>query len=155
MKSIVALPMTVLMLAAQAHADDLPGPVRAAVDQAKAECTAFENGELALEEGALVQVDLTGNGVLDWVVDTLHMQCSSAASLFCGTGGCQLNLIVAEITTDAQSKGWDVIDFGPNRVVLMDVHGSMCDGINPTPCVAALSWDPEALQFRSITASPF
>ena len=52
--------------------------------------------------------------------------------------------LLAIQSTSLLNQGWDVVTFGRNRVLLMDVHGSRCGGINPTPCVEALAWDQEA-----------
>ena len=54
-------------------------------DAAKA-CAEQDNGTFT-SEGAVKEVDLTGDGTADTVVDEALFQCSTAASLYGGTGG--------------------------------------------------------------------
>ena len=78
----------------------LPAPVLATepaedvIEQARADCRAFENGTLTLGENAIVQADLTGDGEPEEIIDSRQFTCSSAASLFCGTGGCTVTVVV-------------------------------------------------------------
>ena len=51
------------------------------------------------------------------------------------------------------NQGWDVVDLGPNRVLLADVHGSQCGGMNPTPCVTASTWDKEEKRWQTTGAA--
>ena len=135
------------------HARDLPElpPLLAEkVKVAEKACADFENGAFALEWGAVSRVDLDGDLRPDWVLNDFAFACSSAASLYCGTGGCESHFLVGDTVTSLLNRGWNVVTFGRNRVLLMDVHGSRCGGINPTPCVEALAWDPEAKAWRSV-----
>lgn len=132
-------------------AQDLPAPVQAVVDDARADCESFEAGEFAAEGSAVQQIDLTGSGE-GWIVDTGKMSCSSAASMYCGSGGCGLSMVVGDSVTERIAARWQVMTFFSAPVVLLNVHGSLCGGINPTPCVEALVWDSEAGQFSSIAA---
>lgn len=143
----------VLMLAVSAgsaFAEDYPEPVARSLDRATTECAGFENGTVTVEAEAIQRIDLTGNGDDDWVVDTHHMQCSSAASMFCGTGGCAVDFIVGDTVLDALSKGWEIVPFGQLRVLLLQIHGSECGGTNLNPCVEALVWDPGKTAFSTL-----
>ena len=103
----------------------------------------FENGEFNLEWGAVDRVDLDGDLYNDWVLNESGFACSTAASLFCGTGGCMSHFLVEDELHSLLNQGWDIVDLGPHRVLLADVHGSQCGGINPTPCATASTWDTE------------
>lgn len=128
----------------------LPKPLAEKVEAAQKACANFENGEFALEWGAVNRVDLDGDLRPDWVLNDSAFACSSAASLYCGTGGCESHFLVGDIVISLLNQGWDVVTFGQNRVLLVDVHGSRCGGINPTPCVEALAWDQETKAWRSV-----
>jgi len=135
------------------HAQDLSGlpePLVAKVTTAQRSCAEFNNGEFALEWGAVVRTDLDGDLFPDWVLNESGFACSSAASLYCGTGGCESHFLIADNVTSLLTQGWEVVSFGRHRVLLTDVHGSRCQGINPTPCVKSLVWDREAKMWRSI-----
>mgnify|MGYP001128645601 CR=1 FL=1 len=159
------LGLTCLALAASprpSHAQelaDLPEPLAAFVDEARMACADFEGGTLAVEWGAVRRVDLDGDLRPDWALNESGFACSSAASLFCGTGGCRTHFLVGgspgeNAVGSFLNRGWDVVTFGRDRVVLLDVHGSACGGINPTPCVNAVVWDGEGGAWRTVQAPP-
>ena len=153
----IATAVMICLLASPGQAHDLstlPKPLAEKVEAAKKACADFENGQFALEWGAVSRVDLDGDLRPDWVLNDNGFACSSAASLYCGTGGCESHFLVGDTVTSLLNQGWDVVTFGRNRVLLMDVHGSRCGGINPTPCVEALTWDQEAKAWRSVQPAP-
>lgn len=153
----IAMAVTICLFASPGQAQDLstlPKPLAEKIDAATRACADFENGQFALEWGAVSRVDLDGDMRPDWVLNDYAFACSSAASLYCGTGGCESHFLVGDTVTSLLNQGWDVVTFGRNRVVLMDVHGSRCGGINPTPCVEALTWDQEAKAWRSVQPAP-
>lgn len=132
-----------------ADVSQLPTGLRAKVDLAAQACADFNDGQFDLDWGAVERVDLDGDLKRDWVLNESGFACSSAASLYCGTGGCMSHFWVSEEVHSLLNQGWTVVDFGRQRVVLADVHGSNCDGINPTPCATASVWDAEAKTWRS------
>ena len=153
----IALALMFCLLASTGQAQDLsilPKSLAEKVEAAKKACADFENGQFALEWGAVSRVDLDGDLRPDWVLNDYGFACSSAASLYCGTGGCESHFLVVDTVTSLLNQGWDVVTFGRNRVLLIDVHGSRCGGINPTPCVEALTWDQEAKAWRSVQPAP-
>ena len=152
MRSLAAC-IALTVLAAAVHAQDLsglPAPLSAKVTAARNACEDSNNGEFALKWGAVVRKDLDGDPYPDWVLDELGFACSSAVSLYCGTGGCETHFLVGNTMTSLFTRGWEVVTFGRHRVLLADVHGSRCGGTNLTACVEALVWDEEAKLWRSI-----
>ncbi|WP_170429409.1 hypothetical protein [Ruegeria arenilitoris] len=135
--------------AVAADVSQLPIGLREKVDLAAQACAEFNDGQFDLGWGAVERVDLDGDLRHDWVLNESGFACSSAASLYCGTGGCMSHFWVGEEVRSLLNQGWTVVDFGRQRVVVADVHGSNCDGINPTPCVTASVWDAEAKTWRS------
>ena len=132
-----------------ADVSQLPTGLRAKVDLAAQACAEFNNGQFDLDRGAVERVDLDGDLQRDWVLNESGFACSSAASLFCGTGGCMSHFLIEEEVQSLLNQGWTVVDFGRQRVVVADIHGSNCDGMNPTPCVTASVWDADAKTWRS------
>lgn len=141
--------MLALLWPAALCAEELPQAVQGAIDDARADCESFEAGDFSFEPEAIIKTPLTQTAD-GWLVDETHMRCSSAASMYCGTGGCGLFLIVGDHITERLAKAWSIVDFYDRPVVLLDVHGSLCGGINPTPCVEALIWDDEASVFTTL-----
>ncbi|MDG3041706.1 hypothetical protein [Roseicyclus marinus] len=85
---VPALPVT-------AQAD----PVADILSEAEADCAGFENGRFDAGN-AVTEADLDGDGMNDRLVDTASFTCTSAASLYCGSGGCSLIAVVG-------SESWD------------------------------------------------
>jgi hypothetical protein len=138
-----------------AHALDLAGLPPALAEKvsvARQACANVENGEFALEWGAVTRTDLDGDLQLDWVLDESAYACSTAVSLFCSTGGCMSHFLVGDVVASFRNQGWTVLTFGPNRVVVTRVHGSDCGGNSPAPCFAARAWDQDAEVWRSVAA---
>lgn len=129
---------------------DLPPSLQTALDTARTECASFENGTLDVPWGAVARTDLTGNGETDIVLDLGKLACSSAASLYCGTGGCTVLFSVGDTVTERLSKGWTVQRFAHLTVVLNQIHGANCGGTNLNPCVEALVWDDSEQRFSSL-----
>ncbi len=145
-----ALAVTSLCLSAPAVAQDIPAPFVDLLTKRAADCNHFEYGTMTLEEGALQQVDLNGDGVMDHVLNEFHLRCSTAASLYCGTGGCGISFLIDDVLDTRLAKGWKTTDFAPLTVVLLQKHGSDCGGTNLNPCVEALVWDAELNAFNSV-----
>lgn len=124
---------------------ETPAAIQDLLDRAAADCAGFENGTLHIGKDALARIDL-GTAEPGWALDTLHLSCSSAASLFCGTGGCTVRFAAGPHSTDVLSKGWAVVDFGDRRVVVSQVHGANCGGTNLNFCALAVTLDDEGFQ---------
>ena len=150
--ALIATALTLPQPAIASEMSELPAQLQEKVNLAQKACADFENGDFAMEWGAVARVDLDGDLRPDWVLNEVSFACSSAASLYCGTGGCMSHFLVGDDLASVLNQGWDVVHLGPNRVLLTDVHGSQCGGINPTPCVTASTWDKETAQWRGATA---
>ena len=74
------------------------------------------------------------------LLDEAYFDCSSAVSLYCGTGGCAIDFAVGETTTQAFGKGWAAADDGGRRVIYLNIHGSGCGGTNLDPCFQKMMW---------------
>lgn len=126
-----------LVAATPAFSSDV---VAALLKDAEKECRSFENGELTIDQDkAVTQVDVTGDGVPDHVVDSSAFACSTALSLFCGTGGCALDVVVDEKDYDLLAKAWDVEQGDTGPVLKTEVHWSECD--YQSNCWDTLVWN--------------
>ena len=114
--------------------------VQRVMEQASKECKSFEDGVMTATGKETQRIDVTGDGVPDTIIDSFEFRCSPAASMFCGTGGCQLWIIVGEEIHEFRSKGWDVVKWANLTVLLLQVHGSECGGTNLRSCVRAEVW---------------
>ncbi len=111
------------------------------IERAAADCKDFENGEF--DQGdAVTEIELRSQfgTVKAELVDESQYSCSSAASMYCGTGGCMLNLIVDGEIMSWQATGWRFIDWGPDRILLIGRDGGWCGGAGAEVCYEALVW---------------
>ena len=154
MKSRIAIAVLAFMPLAASALDltGLPAALAEKVTEARQACADNGNGEFALEWGAVTRTDLDGDLQPDWVLDESAYACSTAASLFCSTGGCLSHFLVGGVVASFRNQGWTLVTFGRNRVLLTRVHGSDCGGNSPTPCFVARAWDPEAKLWQSVEA---
>jgi len=136
-----------MILAAIQMAQAGPGEQKV-MAQARADCASFENGKLATTRMANPRIDVTGDGVLNTIIDSRQFKCSSSASLYCGTGGCSIWVIVDEKPHSFLAKAWEVAQMNGKPVLLLAVHGSECGGTNLRRCVRAEVWSEGA--FHSV-----
>ncbi|MEP1199751.1 hypothetical protein [Tateyamaria sp.] len=116
------------------------------IDRAAADCSSFENGEFNVGE-AVSEIELGSQfgKVSAELIDESKYACSSAASLYCGSGGCMLNLIVDGTVTAWQATGWRLVDWGPDRILLIGRDGGWCGGAGAEVCYEALVWSNDRL----------
>lgn len=135
MKSLLVLTGILFLLAGPVVAD----PVDAILERAEADCAAFENGEFDAVD-AVVEVDLDGEGEPDRIVDTSKFRCSSARSLYCGSGGCDIHAVIGDKSWDYQAEGWRMIDWNGRPILLIMRDGGWCGGAGAQVCYEAVVW---------------
>lgn len=88
----------------------------------------------------MIEIDLDGAPPVDRVVDTARFACSSAASLYCGTGGCTLHAVVGARSWAFQAEGWRMIDWDGIPILLVARDGGWCGGAGAQLCFEAVNW---------------
>jgi len=116
------------------------------IDRAAADCRSFENGEFDAGD-ALTVIELRSQfgNVEAELVDESQFACSTAVSLYCGTGGCMLNLVIDGKVRAWQATGWQLIDWGPDRILLIGRDGGWCGGAGAEVCYEAIVWSNEKI----------
>lgn len=111
------------------------------IDRAAADCSDFENGEFD-RGNAVTEIELRSQfGAIEAeLVDESEYACSSAVSLYCGSGGCMLNLIVDGAVLAWQATGWRLVEWGPDQILLIGRDGGWCGGAGAEVCYEALVW---------------
>jgi hypothetical protein len=82
--------------------------IRETIDAAKAECEAMDNGEFSTTEQTIQLADITGDGRPEEIVDAGQFACSTSASLYCRTGGCEISVFVDGKKHGFFGHGWKV-----------------------------------------------
>ncbi|MCA3457743.1 MAG: hypothetical protein IOC92_03890 [Rhodobacter sp.] len=107
-------------------------------DAAKA-CAEQDNGVFA-SEGAVRQIDMTGDGTEDTIVDEALFTCTTAASLYAGSGGSMIHVFVNGAQSSFLVQGYETVRWADVLIVLLAVDGSSCNTISANPCFEALTW---------------
>jgi len=110
------------------------------VQKAKSECASFEGGKFNATEQAITLHDVTGDSRPEEVVDASEFSCSTSASMWGGSGGTFLWVIVDGKAYELLAHKWRVVDVDGQKVLLLAVHSSQCsDAIGP--CYRAFVWE--------------
>ncbi len=123
-------------LAVLARADEAATLI---VQKAMSECASFNNGTFNSTEKTITLHDLTGDGRPEEIVDAAQFSCSSAASLWGGSGGTLLWVVVDGEAYEFLAHGWQVVRMHGQALLLLAVHSSQCSS-DIGPCYRALVW---------------
>ncbi len=128
-----------------------PREVEAALDRARKEC-ALQGGErVEFLEAIVKRLDLTGDGRDDYIVDLNGTSCVGREAVYCGTGGCDLAILVAKPgggylkVFDQRVRAYEIIGERDPRRIRFALHGSYCGGHGNPSCYLT----------RTITSKPF
>ncbi len=124
----------------------LPVPALAGTDtllaEAAAMCADQDKGVFG-SEGAVLHLDVSGDGQPDTLVDEGRFTCTTAASLYGGSGGSMLHVIVGDVQSDFLVQGHEILNWAGRTILLLALHGSACNSIGADPCFEALVWNGE------------
>jgi hypothetical protein len=149
---LVALILLGAVTAPAANAFDeagFPPEVRESLKYAHEECG--EGGKVTFAPETVRKLDLTGDGRPDYIVDFGDTQCAERASVYCGTGGCSMDILVTlpdgKIRTvfSARARSYEILPGKGARSIRFELHGSFC----------GRSGNPSCIKIRRITAKPF
>ena len=142
-----ALALLALVVASPAFAQSAD----AVLAQAKADCAAIDNGVFAAPD-AVTEVDLTGDGTPDQLIDSAKFQCSTSPSYWGGTGGNWLAVLAGGKEFDFLAQEWQVLSWNDRPVLLLWHNGGDCGGAGADPCVQALVWSDFRERFMTVAA---
>ena len=136
---IITIFLVLTLMPAGAFAAEPSAAAQAIIDNARQECNGMDNGKFHATEQAVTLHDITGDGQPEEIIDASQFSCSTAASLWGGSGGTYLSVVVAGKQHEFLAHRWKLIDFDGQNVLLLAVHSSQCsDDIGP--CYRALVW---------------
>jgi hypothetical protein len=107
------------------------------IETARNAC-ALEKGQFKAAQEATTNVDLNADGKVDEIIDEGKFSCSTASSLYCGTGGCMLHLIVDNRDYSLLTQTWTQAELGNAKILIAAVHWSECH--YKSPCIRAVVW---------------
>ena len=131
--------LVIMFIPSVSNADEHLTSALEIVQKAKQECNGFENGKFHATETAISLHDITGDGQLEEFVDGSKFSCSTALTLWGGTGGTHLWVVVAGKPYEFLAHRWQVTDIEGQRVLILAVHSSECSD-TVGPCYRAYVW---------------
>jgi len=140
-KSLIAL-FTIILMAHPANASETANRV---IEAAKKSCT-LEKGQFTAPDISTISVDLNADDKPDEIIDESKFTCSTAPSLYCGTGGCMIHLIVDGKDYKYLVKAWTIAELGEAKIFIIGIHWSECS--YKSPCLRAITWRDG--RFRSL-----
>lgn len=136
---ILSLALAIPFLFSTQLAADDTAVVNDIFRKAENECAAMDNGEFNTTEQTITLHDFTGDGRPEELVDASQFSCSTALSLWGGSGGTYLWVVVDGEAYEFLAHQWKVVDVEGRNVLLLAVHSSECsDDIGP--CFRAYVW---------------
>jgi hypothetical protein len=119
-----------------------PAEIRKSFDAATKECHEADEGKVTFAPDTVRAVDLTGDGRQDFIVSLENAKCSSFASIYCGTGGCPLDIYVAlpdgsyRSVFSSQVRSYKILPASGKgaRTIRFDMHGGFCGKYGAAEC---------------------
>jgi hypothetical protein len=124
------------------NAGDYPAEIRKSFDAAIEGCKAADDGKVTFAPDTVRSVDLTGDGRQDFIVSLEDAKCSTFESIFCGTGGCALDIYVAlpdgtyRSVFSNQVRGYKILPGKAKaaKTIRFDMHGGYCNTYGAAEC---------------------
>lgn len=138
------------------NVDTYPPEVRKALAGASERCTGDGGGKVTFGPQTVRKLDLTGDGRDDYVLDFHDTECADRPVAYCGTGGCDMDILVTlpngKIRTVFSDRVRN-IEIPPAeapagkgaRTIRFALHGSYCGGHG----------NPSCTKEHRMTAKPF
>jgi hypothetical protein len=121
-------------------AADYPIDIRKGLSYGPEECRRQSGGKVKFAPDTVRKIDLTGDGVDDYIVSFRKTECAGALAVYCGTAGCTTDIYVTLPNRRQRmvfsDRVWN-IDLLPGegaRTLRFDLHGSYCGKSGSSEC---------------------
>jgi hypothetical protein len=140
--------------ATPAAAQDYPKGIEEALGRHKQFC--LEQGGTAAAFGPKVvrKIDLNGDGRDDYILDMRDTVCEEMRHAYCGTGGCEVEILIAQRDGSYTSIFSDTVhryQIKPGRgvrTVRFSLHGGYCGKSGPSDCHKTRRIDGKPFKFK-------
>jgi hypothetical protein len=136
---LVALAALLLAGATSARAAEPPAVVADAIEDARKQCLG-DRGKPGPNNGMVSVADLDGDGREDWILDYAKFDCKGQAPLFCGSGGCLLQIFMWQradewkVVYDNNVRTWTRLQIDGKPGIRFSLHGSECNKAGAEKC---------------------
>lgn len=128
-----------------------PAGVQQSLQRARDECISEGGANVTFAPDTVHTSDLTGSGRGDYIVDFRNAECHDIADVYCGSGGCRLDIDVTLPGGDVRAifsdrvQYYEILPGHGARTIRFELHGSFCGLHGSQLCVKT----------RRITTKPF
>jgi len=149
--ALLAALACLISVVALAQVAPYPREVEAVLADARKECSDQGASEVKLPATAVRKLDLTGDGRDGYIVDMNEAECVGSPAVYCGTGGCNLTILVArrdgsyKTVFDDRVRGYEIKGARGARTIRFALHGGYCGGHG----------NPSCYKERRVTGKPF
>jgi hypothetical protein len=138
---------------------NFPPEVRKSLRYAHQECKRAGGGKVTFALETVRVADLTGDGRPDYVVSLEDTVCEGRPSVYCGTGGCTLDILVTlpkggqRLVFSDRVLKYEILPYegtkNAAKTVRFHLHGAYCGKSGGTECVKTKEITVEPFEFKA------
>jgi hypothetical protein len=154
MQRVLILVLSLIGWAVPVAAQEFPKGIEQALDRQKKFC--LDNGGTAVTfaRNAVRKIDLNGDGRDDYILDMRDTVCEEMRHAYCGTGGCEVEILIAQRDGSYTSifsdtiRGYQIKPGRGVRTVRFSLHGGYCGKSGPSDCHKTRRIDGKPFKFK-------
>lgn len=135
-------------------ATDYPIEIRKALSYGPEECRRQGGGKVTFAPDTVRKVDLNGDGRDDYIISFADTECAGRFSVYCGTGGCSLDIYVTLANGKQRNvfsdrvRAYEILPGEGVRTIRFDMHGSFCGTFGAAECPKEQRITDKPFEFR-------
>ena len=118
-------------------------------------CADFNEGEFLLKFNPIKIMDITNDGINDYILAEISGRCENSHSLFAGGTGGTVDRVYVNPTIEnfkfdnyltLLTRGWKIIDYNGKVALEIIEHGNVCDVAGYIGCVSKIFVTPNGIE---------
>jgi hypothetical protein len=131
-----------------------PIDIRKALSYGPEECKRQGGGKVTFAPDTVRKVDLNGDGRDDYIISFADTKCAGRHAVYCGTGGCSLDIFVTlpngkqRMVFSDRVRAYEILPGDGARTIRFDMHGSYCGTYGAAECPKQHRISDKPFEFR-------
>jgi hypothetical protein len=119
---------------------DYPIDIRKALSYGPDECRRLGGGKVKFAPDTVRKLDLNGDGKDDYIVSFADTECAGRLAVYCGTGGCTMDIWVTlpngrqRMVFSDRVRAYEILPGEGAKTIRFDMHGSYCGTYGAAEC---------------------